>query len=114
MKTIMTGRYDVSPNERIKMVFTPHNGAGEANVTAQSDGRNKQWVPGTTPSYSFDCRDDKGSFNSAKAECSFPGDISDDAFFEIEISGNPGEDVDKKKVSKNDANHEPEFRFKVV
>ena len=113
-KTSLGGRYDVTPGERIKIVMTPRDGAGESNVTASSNGTNEEFFSGTKPRLEFNCKSGKGEFTSATVSCSFPGDTPDKANFLIEISGKPDEDTDSLVVAKSDPDHEPEFRFKGV
>ena len=113
-KTSLGAKYDVEPGEHITIVMTPKAGAGESNVTATSNGNNEQFFSGTTPRLEFDCMAEEGDTTSATVSCSFPGDIPDDAFFLIEISGKAGEDTDSREVAKSDPNHEPSFRFEGV
>jgi hypothetical protein len=113
-KTSLGSRYDVAPGEHIKIVITPHDGAGESNVTAASNGDNEQFFSGTTPRLEFDCKATKGEVTSATVSCSFPGDTPDKANFVINISGKPDGDTDSLVVAKTDPDHDPEFRFKGV
>src|SRR5262249_26693134 len=101
-KTDLDSTYNVDPSERITIKITPRDGAGEGNVTARSDAADAQFFKSTTPRLTFSCSAIKDNAVTAIVSCAFPGNISDDANFLIEVSGKPDEDTDSLVVRKSD------------